>query len=615
MMGAACGIDRKEEGVKATVDSDRVRNQLRRIHAPVAVGVPPTNAFRDLVRLPDGELRHYGFRRDGGAAQPIYIASRDSGLSWQEFDMPAGRPGACVQSPWSGDWLTLIDAHDMQADSHLDAVPMGLDKGLYVCRSTDGIDGSFQASLISPEGCAMPRQPLALRARQRWVMACQRRDKQGVNHIYVWRSDDDARTWQKVELEVVPPHTVSGHHRGVRWQNYGCEPTLVEVSNGRLWMVIRTSHDTHYQSFSDDGGVTWTTPEPSRFYGTITMPTLFRLQDGRILFFWCNTTPLVELDHDRQPGLFDWERQGYGEDVFTNRDATHVAISEDDGATWIGFRELQLNERRNDSDFRTSGGNGDCLDKSVHQAQAVELPEGRVLVSSGQHPLCRRLIIFDPAWLYETGRCDDFRLGLGDWSTHQYARSIVGNFKGISGHCAYNRRPGAQLVPDPDGEPREVLQVACHPDVRLVHERQGAVWNFPAGMAGRVKVALRLPAGGQGIRVCLLDRWINPVDEFVAEYAQYVVAFDGEGRARSPEAGLPCATCTTLELTWTDAGRAAATLRVGGEGQPVRLPLGLPSRNGICYLHLQSLAGGPDPVGALIYRVAAEVMRPGAAST
>ena len=24
----------------------------------------------------------------------------------------------------------------------------------------------------------------------------------------------------------------------------------------------------------------------------------------------------------------------------------------------------------------------------------------------------------------------------------QYVHSIVGNFKGITGHCAYNRRPG-----------------------------------------------------------------------------------------------------------------------------------------------------------------------------
>ncbi len=586
--------------------SERVREQLRRIHAPVATGVPPTNAFRDLVQLPDGELRHYGFRREEHACYPIYIASRDCGLSWQAFDVPANSPGSCVQSPWSGDWLTLIDAHDMKADSHLDQVPMGLAKGLYVCRSASGIDDPFTATLVSADGCAMPRQPLPLRLRQRWIMACQRRDKQSINHISVWRSDDDGRTWAQSELGVVPPHVPTGHHRGVRWQNYGCEPTVVELSCGRLWMVIRTSHDNHYEAFSDDGGESWTIPAPSRFFGTITMPTFLRLRDGRILFFWCNTTPLPELDHNLQPGLLDWERQGYGEDVFTNRDATHVAISEDDGATWTGFRELQLNVRRDDADFRSSGGNGDCLDKSVHQAQAVELPEGKVLVSTGQHPFCRRLLIFDPAWLYETERADDFRLGLGNWSVQQYVQSVIGNFKGFSGHCAYNRRPGAALIPDPDGEPREVLQVARHSDPRLIEERQGAVWNFPAGAAGELRLTLRLPAGSQGFRLCLMDRWFNPVDAVAHESAQYALEVGAAGRINGAGAPVPRDAWQVVTVRWIDATAAAAAYRIG-EGAWHALPLRTPSRDGVSYLHLQSTATTTDVAGVLLRDVAAQV--------
>lgn len=586
----------------STQPSARVRAQLRRIHAPTVVGIPPTNAFRDLAQLPDGELRHYGFRREGKSSPPIYIASRDCGLSWQEFAVPEGCPGACAQSPWSGDWLTLIDAHDMKADSHLDKVPLGLSKGLYVCRSSVGIDGPFEFVLVTEKGCAMPRQPLALRARRRWVLACQRKDAQSVNHILVFRSDDDGRTWIESELGVVPPHVVAGHHRGVRWQNHGCEPTVVELSTGRLWMVIRTSQDNHYQSFSDDGGETWTTPEPSRFYGT--MPTLFRLRDGRILHFWCNTTPLPELDHSQQAELQEWERQGYGEDVFTNRDAFHAAISEDDGRTWTGFREVLLNERRYDSDFRTSGGNGDCLDKSVHQSQAVELPEGKVLVSVGQHPLCRRLLIFDPAWLYERERSDDFRYGLGGWSTQLYAKGIVGNFRGIAGHCAYNRRPGAQLVPDPDGEPREVLQVARHPDPRLVHEAQGAVWNFPAASAGELRIELRLPSGGQGFRLCLMDRWFNPCDPVAHESAMYHCELGVPGTAGRGMFELAPDAWQAAVIRWSDVRQGPAILSLAGSD--MALPLVTASANGICYLHVRSLAESADACGVLIRAVAAK---------
>lgn len=596
----------KDDTAGSACCSDRVCEQLRRIHAPVAVGIPPANAFRDLVQLPDGELRHYGFRRDGHASHPIYLASHDCGLSWQAFDVLANSPGACVQSPWSGDWLTLIDAHDMKADSHLDRVPLGLDKGLYVCRSMSGIDGPFAATLVSADGCAMPRQPLSLRQRRRWIMACQRRDQQSINRIFVWRSDDDGRTWAQTEVATVPPHVPSGHHRGVRWQNYGCEPTVVELAGGRLWMVIRTSHDNHYEAFSDDAGESWTTPAPSRFYGTITMPTLFRLRDGRILFFWCNTTPLPELDHELQAELLPWERQGFSEDVFTNRDACHVAISEDNGGSWIGFRELMLNERRNDADFRSSGGNGDCLDKSVHQSQALELPEGKVLVSSGQHPLCRRLLIFDPAWLYETERADDFHLGLGGWSTQQYVKGIVGNFRGVSGHCAYNRRPGAQLIRDPDGAPREVLQIARQADPRLVHEQQGAVWNFPAGAAGELRLTVCLPTGSQGFRLCLMDRWFNPVDAVAHESAQYALAVGADGRINGAGASLPRDAWHVVTVRWSDAAAAAAEYRIG-EGAWHALPLRTPSRNGISYLHVQSTSEMADADGVLLREVAAQV--------
>ena len=61
---------------------------LRRIDAPQVVGVPPANACRGLMVMPDGEIRHYGFRRnvgeEGHAYEPIYISSRDCGLNWRE---------------------------------------------------------------------------------------------------------------------------------------------------------------------------------------------------------------------------------------------------------------------------------------------------------------------------------------------------------------------------------------------------------------------------------------------------------------------------------------------------------------------------------------------------
>jgi len=623
-----------KEKMKNKYCDSRVRSLLKDINAPQVVGIQPANAFRDMVQMPDGEIRHYGFKN----GKMIYTASRDCGLSWQEFPVPKGCPGSCVQSPWSGDWITMTDIHGYAAEFFLDADALGLKKGFRVYRSSTGIDGKFTDSLVTDLEHGTVRQPMALRRRKRWVLPCQYRNKEGVSNPVVFYSDDDGKSWKRVVLETVPAHEAITPHQGVRWQNYGNEPSIVELSDGRLWMIIRTSQDNHYQAFSDDGGATWTKPEPSRFYATITMPTFFRLNDGRIILFWCNTTPLPELDHDKQPELTIWEKQGFGEDFFTNRDAFHAAISEDEGRTWTGFREVLLNERRNDSDFRTSAGNSYCVDKSVHQSQAFELPEGKVLVSVGQHPKCRRLIIFDPKWLYEKERKDDFHLGLDSWCSFQFVKGIAGNLKdGASGHCAYNRRPGAQLVPDPEGKQREVLQIARHPDPRLVHEQQGAVWNFPAGKAGEVRVSLRLVKGGQGIRICLMDRFFNPFDTAARNYAQYAVEIDGKGRVKGTKLVLKQDVWHELVIRWSDSFKKEAKfvfnqeIKRLGQASPstakslskmegfacqnrtlnksslVSSPLVFPSANGISYLHMMSLADSADFAGVLVRNVEAKV--------
>ena len=595
----------------AAPDPDTIE-ALRHIYAPQVVAIPPENACRGLMEMPDGEIRHYGFRGGFGKGaepvKPVYLSSRDYGLSWCEVPLKGPTAGAMARSPWSGNYLTLLcktgQAHSDEWQSALQACD---GKGFFVLRSTQGPEGPFTISPVSPQTGFMARQPLPLRQRHRWVQPFQRRADTPIQPG-VLLSDDDGVSWREVLLPSPPPHRVEWPHKGVRWQNYGCEPTVVELSSGKLWMLIRTSQDCHYESFSSDAGETWTTPTPSRFYATITMPLLFRMRDGRILAIWNNSTPLPELDHRTQPGLSKSEIEGSSEDFFTNRDVLHAAVSSDDGLTWRGFRELFLNERRNDADFRSSGGNAASLDKSIHQSQALELPEGKILLSFGQHPFCRKLIIFDPIWLLENKREDTFALGLGGWSVQQYLKSVAGNFRGVSGHCAYNRRPGATLVPHPDGLPREVLQVACHPDPRLLIEPEGAVWNFPSWPRGTLTLRLRLPQGSQGAQICLVDRWFNPVDPVVAHFAQHVLQLDAAGRINT----VPCLkpdVWTDLEIRWDEK---AAHFRIMGMAWH-DLPRIYPTRNGISYLHVQSAATAADPAGLLIESVAAHAAEPSSA--
>jgi hypothetical protein len=420
-----------------------------------------------------------------------------------------------------------------------------------------------------------------MRSRKRWISAAYTRNQDrpgGYYQTIVLYSDDDGDTWRETPIKSAPSHTAVWPHRGVRWQNGSSEPTITELADGTLYMITRTSQDYDYQYYSYDGGETWTDPEPSCFHSTIIMPTLYRLSDGRILFLWCNTQPLPELRHENQwPPLNKVELIGGSEDVFTNRDANHAAISEDDGKTWIGFRELWLNNIRNDADFRTKGANDDTLDKSLHQMEVLELPYGKVLVTFGQHPTSRKMIIFDPAWLYEKKREETFRTGMGAISTQVYLKSVSGNYRGFSGHCAWNRTNGAVMVPDPDGNFEEALLLVTTRDPRLFSNIQGAVWNFPAAGSGKVTVRLRIY--GEGLRLSLMDRWFNPVDTTVDKLASYSCVIT----KNDVEEG----TWTDVTITWK--GKEAKALVEAAGKLLFELKAQSEHRNGISYIHLQSL--------------------------
>lgn len=575
---------------------------FRKIWAPVTTGRPAHSPHLDMMMLDNGELRSYGSRifGDGDYIQ-IVRKSFDYGISWQEELADPATPGASVKSPWSGDYITLRNQfcypeNPARIDeiSASPAMSRKREKGVWLFRSESGPDGPFSMERLFEEPFHIQRQPLALKRWQRWLVAAEERIENKVYPV-VLLSDDDGCTWRKKVLPVPPCHTLAYPHKGLRWRYCGCEPVVAEYADGHLEMLLRTSTDFHYHCYSYDGGESWSEMTPSPFYSVATMPNLLSLSDGRMLAVWNNTTPLPELDHELQPELPAYERDGSWEDVFTNRDALHAAISEDQGKSWIGFRELVLNERRNDADFRTSGGNYASLDKSVHQNQVFELPENKILVGYGQHPFCEGILLFDLGFLYEKSRSDDFRHGLVNWSVHQYRKSLSGGYR-YAGHCSWNRCPGASLVPAPDGSLREMLQIARHPDARLLYEKEGAVWNFPASASGRITLNLLLQPGSAGMRISLLDRWMNPVDEYVKEAAAFSLTLDAVGRVDATQMVKPGVESTlVLEYDQT-AGKIRYTCGENSGESPLLNKLS----GMISYIHLQSLAESADPYGVLL---------------
>lgn len=541
------------------------------IYTPVVVGTPPVNAFNGLFRCPDGEIRHYG--NDG------FVFSRDNGLTWThrrfgEVDASGkaaggGRP--LGMNPKTGTCLRMV----------------GGKNGVFIHRSTDGPDGRYAVQKVEDRRLIMVRPPYFLQSRERVLFAAH---GDFPYRITIFRSDDDGLTWAKTVLPPGPAFEAEPPHKGPRWENWCVEPTILELKDGRMWMLARTARDNHHECFSEDAGRTWSAWRPSRFYGTLTMPTLVRASDGRVLLLWCNTTPLPEIDRTDEP-IPESAKNGRWEDVFTNRDACHAAISEDDGRTWIGFREMRLNPLRNSGDF----GSRASHDLSVHQPQALELPGGKILVAHGQDEEVRALVIFDPKWLCEPRRRSTFENDLLDWSTHKY-------FKGIVGHCAYNRLPGPRLIPHPDKTDAKVLQIRYPIDPRLVFDKDGAVWNFPAVVKGLFVTRIKLLPGGGGGRICLVDRWFNPTDPVVQNYSMYVLTIPGDGRL-SKNVSLMPGRWHELRFDWSDSQSAVCKLTVDGTPTSLTLPLVRPSVNGISYVHFQALAEKKDLRGFLIESV------------
>jgi Neuraminidase (sialidase) len=73
-----------------------------------------------------------------------------------------------------------------------------------------------------------------------------------------------------------------------------CEPSLVELENGEILMILRSGGSFHYESRSRDGGITWSRPVPSPLPGHNTPAALFRLKDTptEIVAVW-NNSPMV----------------------------------------------------------------------------------------------------------------------------------------------------------------------------------------------------------------------------------------------------------------------------------------------------------------------------------
>ncbi|MFA6108798.1 MAG: sialidase family protein [Candidatus Latescibacterota bacterium] len=353
-------------------------------------------------------------------------------------------------------------------------------------------------------------------------------------------SDDGGETWALSNPLRIPTPDIT-------YAYGGCEPVVLELADGEIWMLIRGQTGRFWESrlASDGDGMTWSRPTPTRIISSDSPAGLVRLVDGRIVLLWnaCLRHPYA-----------------YG-----GRQVLHAAISADEGATWRGMREVARDPLRHRPP-PVSGDHGTAYPFPVVTA------DGAVLVCTGQGEGRTILARLEPEYLLETVQRTDFDGGLEDWSV-------------------FGTR-GVGLVPHPDRDAARVLRLQ-----RVDAEfPAAAVWNLPLGHTGQVRLRLRFEPGARGVWLGLADHFSTPFDEEDLFHAVFAVCFlpaaDVADGVRI-EPGL----WHELVLAWRLAGSTCEVLLDGGIIS--HLPL-LRRGEGICYLRLRTVATDPEEGGVLL---------------
>ncbi len=339
--------------------------------------------------------------------------------------------------------------------------------------------------------------------------------------------------------------------RGVT--RYGAiEPFAVELADGRVWMLLRNKSGRLYESFSPDG-VKWSEPKPSRFVSSDSPAAVVRMKDGRLVILFnscqCWNNPRSYATGGRQ--------------------VLHAAFSADQGKSWQGFREVL----REPAAMRGGG------DRGTAYPAAVETKERKILFASGQGGGAS-IVLFDPDWLADTKAGDDFSDGLSQWTMYG--------------------GKGAAIEPHPDHPGSSVMAIK-----KIAAKAEaGAVWNFPAGVAGRVGLRLRAEPNFAGAILALTDHFSTVADNQAEANAVYCLTIDGQGRF-GKTAVLPPGEWHDIAILWSGEGSPASIFL---DGKPLaEIPALRKPNNGLNYLRLR--AGGTEigRGGLLVESVQAEV--------
>ena len=158
------------------------------------------------------------------------------------------------------------------------------------------------------------------------------------------RSEDGGKTWTR-STEVALPKPVGA-----------AEPSIAELSNGHLMMILRSRDGEMRACISTDKGKTWSEPAKLGVPAGNASSNLLGLNDGRLLLTYSSSLP-------------------------PERTELSLRLSSDDGKTWSAPQPLAATDVATDADAFWS--------KQVSYPSAVALRDGTVVVVWGDLALSR----------------------------------------------------------------------------------------------------------------------------------------------------------------------------------------------------------------------------------
>ncbi|HZW71496.1 MAG TPA: sialidase family protein [Hanamia sp.] len=447
----------------------KVPATLDQIMAPVILRKSPANEST-AVRLPDGTIKIFYINTPGKGNMMMSISSLNNGFSWKEpvkeFDLPG--------IAYHANSIVVDESGNLHCVFHIFGEGQngyrGRQLNLWYCQTfNNGKNWSkpteiFSGYVGSIRGFIELKNKRLLLVFAKAVPASVKKPEAkeidyGWNEIISMYSDDKGITWKR-SLNSIKIQVESS-----RKTRYGAiEPVVVQLKNGKIWMLIRTNNGYLYQSFSTDGGSTWQRAQPTNFISSDSPATLLRLSDGRLLIFWCSEQRWDDPDSYAAGG----------------RHVLHSAVSNDEGKTWKGFREVLT------SPSLTINIRGD---HGTAYPSATETATGKVILVSGQGE-AGSVVIFDPSWLGKNTACDQFSNCLVQWTL-------------------FGADTLTHLVTMPGSKNKALLlrKSADHKDMNTE-----AVWNFPMTKQGKLELQLVVNPGNEGICLALIDHFSISVD-------------------------------------------------------------------------------------------------------